>query len=37
MDYWFKVENHLNGYTNLIEFEHKEKYPALSENESFVE
>ena len=37
MDYLFEFENHLNCYTNLIEFELKERFPAPSENESFVE
>lgn len=37
MDYLLEFENHLKGYVNLIEFELKERFPAPSENESFVE
>ena len=37
MDYLLKFENHLKGYANLIELELKEKYPAPSEKESFIE
>lgn len=37
MDYLLEFEYHLKGYANLIEFELKEKFPAPSENESFVE
>ena len=36
MDYLLEFENHLKGYANLIEFELREKFPAPSENESFV-
>lgn len=37
MDYLLEFENHLKGYTNLIEIELKQKYPAPSEKESFTE
>lgn len=37
MDYLLDFENHLKGYSNLIEFELKQKYPAHSEKESFIE
>lgn len=37
MDYLYDFENHLKGYANLIELELKQKYPAPSEKESFVE
>lgn len=37
MDYLYDFEKHLNGYANLIELELKEKYPAPSEKESFVD
>ena len=37
MDYLLEFENHLKGYANLIEFELKKRFPAPSENESFVE
>ena len=37
MDYLLEFEYHLKGYANLIEFELKERFPAPSENESFVE
>lgn len=37
MDYLLEFEYHLKGYANLVEFELKEKFPALSENEGFVE
>lgn len=37
MDYLLEFENHLKGYANLIEFELKERFPAPSKNESFVE
>lgn len=37
MDYLLNFENHLKGYANLIEIELKQKYPASSEKESFVE
>lgn len=37
MNYLLEFENHLKGYANLVEFELKQKFPALSENESFVE
>lgn len=36
MDYLLKFEYHLKGYANLIEFELREKFPAPSENESFM-
>lgn len=37
MDYLLEFEYHLKGYANLIEFELKQKYPAPSEKESFLE
>ena len=37
MDYLFEFEYHLKGYANLVEFELRERFPAPSENESFVE
>jgi len=37
MDYLLEFEYHLKGYANLVEFELREKFPAPSENESFVE
>ena len=37
MDYLLNFENHLIGYANLVEIELKEKYPAPSEKESFIE
>ena len=37
MDYLLNFENHLKGYANLVEIELKEKYPAPSEKESFIE
>lgn len=37
MDYLLDFENHLKGYANLIEVELKQKYPAPSEKESFIE
>ena len=37
MDYLLEFEYHLKGYANLVEFELKEKFPAPSENQSFVE
>ena len=37
MDYLLEFESHLKGYANLMEFELREKFPAPSENESFVE
>ena len=37
MDYMLEFEYHLKGYANLMEFELREKFPAPSENESFVE
>ena len=37
MDYLLEFEYHLNGYANLVEFELRERFPAPSENESFVE
>ena len=37
MNYLLEFEYHLKGYANLVEFELKEKFPAPSENESFVE
>ena len=37
MNYWLDFENRLKGYTNLVEFELREIFPAPSENESFVE
>jgi len=37
MDYLLEFEYHLNSYSNLVEFELKQKFPAPSENESFVE
>ena len=37
MDYLLNFENHLKGYANLVEFELKQRFPAPSENESFVE
>ena len=37
MDYLLEFEYHLKGYANLIEFELKQRFPAPSENESFVE
>lgn len=37
MDYLLEFENHLKGYANLVEIELKQKYPAPSEKESFVE
>ena len=37
MNYLLEFENHLKGYANLVEIELKAKYPAPSENESFVE
>ena len=37
MDYLLEFEYHLNVYANLIELELREKFPAPSENESFVE
>jgi len=32
-----EFESHLKGYANLVEFELRDKFPAPSENESFVE
>ena len=37
MDYLLNFETHLKGYANLIEIELKQKYPAPSEKESFIE
>ncbi len=37
MDYLLKFEYHLKGYANLVEFELRGRFPAPSENESFVE
>ena len=39
MNYLLDFENHLKGYANLIEIEIelKQKYPAPSEKESFLE
>lgn len=37
MDYLLEFENHLKGYANLVEIELKQKYPAHSEKESFIE
>ena len=37
MDYLLEFEYHLNSYSNLVEFELKQKFSAPSENESFVE
>ena len=37
MDYLLDFENHLKGYANLIEIELKQKYPAPSEKECFIE
>ena len=37
MDYLLKFESHLKGYANLVEFELRDKFPAPSENESFME
>ena len=37
MDYLLEFEYHLKGYANLVEFELKQRFPAPSENESFVE
>lgn len=37
MDYLLKFEYHLKDYANLIEFELKERFPAPSENESFID
>lgn len=37
MDYLLNFENHLKGYANLVEIELKQRFPAPSENESFVE
>lgn len=37
MDYLLEFENHLKGYANLVEIELKQKYPAPSEKENFVE
>lgn len=37
MDYLLAFENHLKSYANLVEIELKEKYPAPSEKESFIE
>lgn len=37
MDYLLEFEYHLKSYANLIEFELKERFPAHSENKSFVE
>ena len=37
MNYLLDFENRLKGYTNLVEFELREIFPAPSENESFVE
>lgn len=37
MDYLYDFQNHLNGYTNLIEFELKQKYPMVSDRNSFWE
>ena len=37
MDYLLEFENHLKGYADLIELELKEKYPAPSEKDSFIE
>ena len=37
MNYFLEFENHLKGYANLVEIELKQKYPAPSEKESFVE
>ena len=37
MDYLLGFENHLKGYANLVEFELREKFPAPSEKESFLE
>lgn len=37
MDYLLEFEYHLNGYANLVEFELKQRFPAPSENQSFVE
>ena len=36
MDYLLEFEYHLNSYSNLVEFELKQKFSAPSENESFV-
>ena len=35
--YLLEFEYHLKGYANLVEFELRAKFPAPSENESFVE
>lgn len=37
MDYLLDFENHLKGYANLIEIELKQKYPAPSEKQGFIE
>ena len=37
MDYLLSFENHLKGYANLVEIELKQKYPAPTEKESFIE
>ena len=37
MDYLLEFEYHLKGYANLLEFELRERFPAPSENKSFVE
>ena len=37
MDYLLEFDNHLKGYANLVEIELKQKYPAPSEKESFME
>ena len=36
MDYLLEFEYHLNSYSNLVEFELKQKFPAPSENEGVV-
>lgn len=37
MDYLLEFENHWKVFANLVKFELREKFPAPSENESFVE
>ena len=36
MDYLLEFEYHLNSYSNLVQFELKQKFPAPAEHERFV-
>lgn len=37
MDYLLNFENHLKSYSNWVEIELRQKYPAHSEKEIFIE